>query len=132
VTRRSQRDGYVRSDIIRSQVGNGAGGGVRQKPRKLPALPTEIQTPLGPLSITIEEAQPHWPNGGRGSGGYYDSRQYRMYIAKDLSLQTQWHILWHERGHNIADLGVEFDSDGQEESFCKSFATMMLHEMLYG
>jgi hypothetical protein len=55
-----------------------------------------------------------------------------MYIAKDLSLQTQWHILWHERGHNIADLGVEFDSDGQEESFCKSFATMMLHEMLYG
>jgi len=102
------------------------------KPKRLPPIPKSIQTPLGPLPIIVTEAQPHWPNGGRGSGGYYDSRQYRMYVASDMGLLTQWHILLHERGHNIADLGVEFDSDGQEESFCKAFATVMLHEMLYG
>jgi hypothetical protein len=105
----------------------------KRKLRALPPIPKAIQTPLGPMPVHLTEAQPDWPNGGVRSGGYYDSRQFRMFIANDMALLVQWHILWHERGHQIADIGgLQFADEAHEEQFCVAFATMMLNEMLYG
>jgi hypothetical protein len=97
--------------------------------RRLPPIPKAIQTPIGPLPVSLvdRKALPDetW-------GGYFDTRNFAILIANDMALRIQWQVLWHERGHVIADLGGIAMSEEQEETFCWNLATQMLHEMLYG
>lgn len=96
--------------------------------KRLPPLPTEIATPLGPLPIKVAEAKT-LPS-GKGSGGCYDSRGFCIYIAADLAPHVQWQVLWHERIHAICDLyGVQL-SEKQEEAVCSAIATAMVADML--
>lgn len=97
--------------------------------KRLPPLPDEIQTPMGPLAVKVVDAA-KLPSGTEGSGGCYDSRSFTIYVAADLAPVVQWQVYWHERVHMVCDLyGLQL-SKAQEEAVCTALATSMVAEMV--
>jgi hypothetical protein len=97
--------------------------------RKLPPIPSEIQTQLGPMAVRLVDRNdlpdPSW-------GGHYDQRHFCINIANDMAPRVQWHVFYHEEFHARCDLAGMLLPRKQEEGVCQLYATTRLAELLRG
>jgi hypothetical protein len=95
--------------------------------QKLPPIPSEIQTAIGPIAVRLVDRNdlpdPSW-------GGHYDQRQLCINIANDMAPRGQWHVFFHEEFHVRLDLAGHLFNRKSEEGLCQLYATIRLADML--